>query len=94
MAAYIIANVDVSDPEQYKVYQQLSTHAMQTHAVKLLVRGGETLALEGDAPKRTVVIEFETAEAAQAFYDSPEYLAARQARENIAHMTMYVVQGV
>jgi uncharacterized protein (DUF1330 family) len=94
MAAYIIANVDVTDPERYKVYQQLSTHAMKTHNVKLLARGGETLALEGNAPTRTVVIEFETMEAAEAFYNSPEYLAARQARENIAHMTMYVVQGV
>ena len=94
MAAYIIANVDVTDPEQYKAYQQLSTHAMKTHNVKLLARGGETLALEGNAPKRTVVLEFETMEAAEAFYNSPEYLAARQARENAAHMTMYVVQGV
>ena len=94
MAAYIIANVDVTDPEQYKAYQQLSTHAMKTHNVKLLARGGETLTLEGNAPKRTVVIEFETMGAAEAFYNSPEYLAARQSRENAAHMTMYVVQGV
>ncbi|MGG4604432.1 DUF1330 domain-containing protein [Paenalcaligenes sp. Me131] len=94
MAAYIIANVDVTDPEQYNVYKQLSTHAMTTHNVKLLARGGETLALEGNTPTRTVIIEFETMEAAEAFYNSPEYLAARQARESAAHMTMYVVQGV
>lgn len=94
MAAYIIANVDVTDPEQYKVYQQLSSHAMHTHQAKVLVRGGETVALEGTAPTRTVVLEFETLAAAEAFYHSPEYVAARHAREQAAHMTMYVVQGV
>ena len=50
--------------------------------------------LEGDgAPGRVVVLEFPSAQAARAFYDSPEYLAAREARAGAARMTMLLVEG-
>ncbi|MGE8546266.1 DUF1330 domain-containing protein [Alcaligenes sp. WGS1538] len=94
MSAFLIANVEVTNPEQYKQYQEFSTIAMQTHNVKVRVRGGKTLALEGNAPLRTVVMEFDTLEQAQAFYDSQEYRRARQARDGAANMTMYVVEGL
>lgn len=94
MSAYLIANVEVSNPEQYKQYQEFSSIAMKTHNVKVLVRGGETIALEGNAPVRTVVMEFDTLEQARAFHDSEEYRRARKAREGAAKMTMYVVQGL
>ena len=55
---------------------------------------GETRTLEGNAPTRTVIMEFDTLEAAEAFHASPEYVAARQKREGAAEMTMYVVQGL
>ena len=94
MSAFLIANVEVTNPEQYKQYQEFSSIAMKTHNVKVLVRGGETVTLEGNAPLRTVVMEFDTLEQAQAFHDSEEYRRARQAREGAANMTMYVVQGM
>ncbi|HRL22113.1 DUF1330 domain-containing protein [Alcaligenes sp. SDU_A2] len=94
MSAFLIANVEVTNPDQYKQYQEFSSIAMQTHNVKVRVRGGKTLALEGDAPLRTVVMEFDTLEQAQAFYESQEYRRARQARDGAANMTMYVVEGL
>ena len=94
MPAFLIANVEVTNPEQYQQYQEFSSIAMKTHNVKVLVRGGETVTLEGNAPLRTVVMEFDTLEQAQAFHDSEEYRRARQAREGAAKMTMYVVQGL
>ena len=51
--------------------------------------------LEGDwQPERLVILEFESLEAAQAFYDSEEYGAARDAREGAATMQMVAVAGV
>lgn len=94
MSAFLIANVEVTNPEQYKQYQELSSIAMKTHNVKVRARGGKTVALEGNAPLRTVVMEFDTLEQAQAFHDSHEYRLARQAREGAANMTMYVVEGL
>jgi uncharacterized protein (DUF1330 family) len=59
------------------------------------VRGGKVTVLEGDwTPERVVLLKFPTSEAAQAFYDSPEYGAARQAREGIAVMRMVLIEGV
>ena len=95
MAAYILANVTVTHPEPYDDYRRLSTVAMKAHGAEVLVRGGQTTVLEGDwTPERVVLLKFPTAEAAQAFYDSPEYGAARQAREGIAVMRMVLIEGV
>ncbi|GAA0841510.1 MAG: DUF1330 domain-containing protein [Cupriavidus sp.] len=92
---YIIAYVDVTDPQQYEQYKVLSTRAMQAHGAEVLVRGGKTEPLEGQwAPTRVVMLKFPSYAAARAFYDSEEYLAARKSREHAARMNMIVVEGV
>jgi uncharacterized protein (DUF1330 family) len=51
--------------------------------------------LEGDwAPERIVILKFPSFEAAKAFYELPEYLKAREAREGAAIMRMVAVEGV
>jgi uncharacterized protein (DUF1330 family) len=94
MPAYIIADVTVTDPVQYEEYKKFSTAAMQAHGAVVRVRGGKTVKLEGREPGRTVVLEFPTLAAAQAFYDSPEYAKARKARAGAAVMNMFVVEGL
>jgi uncharacterized protein (DUF1330 family) len=95
MAAYLLANVKVTHPEQYEDYRRLATLAMKEHGAEVLVRGGKTTVLEGDwTPERVVLLKFPTREAAQTFYDSPEYGAAREAREGIADMRMVLIDGV
>jgi uncharacterized protein (DUF1330 family) len=94
-SAYILANVDVTDPQQYEQYKKLSTLAMQAHGAEVCVRGGAVQVLEGDwNPGRTVLLKFPSAEKARAFYDSPEYAAARKAREGAAVMRMVLIEGV
>ena len=82
MAAYILVNVKVTDPERYATYRQLAQDAIAHHGGRYLARGGET-----------VVLEFPTLEAAKVFYDSPEYRAARAARGGAATMSMVAVAG-
>lgn len=95
MAAYIIAQVDVTDPQQYERYKVLSSRAIAAHGAQILVRGGEAQILEGEVqPGRVVVLEFPDLAAARAFYDSAEYRLARQARAGAAVMRMIAVQGV
>ncbi|MEI2417403.1 DUF1330 domain-containing protein [Orrella sp. JC864] len=93
MTAYLIADVQVTHPQRYEDYKRLSTLAMRAHDAKVLVRGGETRRLEGREPGRTVMIEFPSMAAAQAFYDSWQYRRARNAREGAAIMNMFIVQG-
>lgn len=95
MAAYVIVDVQVTDPEKYAQYRELSTQALAAHGGEFLVRGGDVVILEGDwQPGRIVIARFDTLEGARAWYESPEYGAARAARDGAAIMKMLAVQGV
>jgi uncharacterized protein (DUF1330 family) len=92
--AYLIANVDVTDPAQYEEYKKLSSIAMKTNGAEICIRGGKVEVLEGDwNPARFVMLKFPSVEAAHRFYESPEYKAAKQAREGAANMQMIIVEG-
>ena len=93
-AAYIIADVEITNPEKYGEYRKLSSAAFDAHGIKPLARGGTTVKLEGRDPGRIVVIPFDSLDAAKAFYESPEYRKARSAREGAAIMNMIIVEGV
>jgi uncharacterized protein (DUF1330 family) len=94
-SAYIIANVTVTNADQYAEYRKLSSQAIQAHGAEVCVRGGKVEVLEGDwHPQRLVVLKFPNVEAANKFYASPEYGKAREARAGAAIMRMIVVEGV
>jgi len=95
MSGYIIAHVQVNNPVQYEEYKKWSTAAMKAHNAEVCVRGGQVEVLEGDwAPERIVILKFPTFDAAKAFYETPEYLKAREARASAAIMRMVVVEGL
>ena len=94
-SAYIIANVEVTNPTQYEDYKKWSSEAMKAHGAEVCVRGGKVEVLEGDwQPQRIVILKFPNVEAAKKFYDSPEYGKARAARQGAAIMRMIVVEGI
>ena len=78
--AYLIANVDITDPETYESYKARNPEIFGRHGGKFLVRGGTQNVVEGDAKSRTVILEFPSFEAAQAAYDDPDYVDNRQTR--------------
>ncbi len=94
--AYVIADVRVTDPEQYKGYMALTPAAVAAAGGEFIVRGGKSETLEGHwSPTRMVVIRFPDYAAARAFYDSTLYLQARQARAGATEFfNMIVVEGV
>ena len=95
MAAYLIAQVEVTDPDRFGEYQKLVPKAVEKHGGRYLARGGETAALEGNwDPARVVIVEFPSLEQAKRFYDSPEYQQAIQVRSGAADMKMLAVEGV
>jgi uncharacterized protein (DUF1330 family) len=95
MTAYVIASVNVTDTEKYKAYQALTPAAIAKHGGRFVVRGGAMEVLEGNWSRpRVVVLEFDSMEAAKIFYNSPDYVAARNERAGAAEFSMIVVQGV
>ena len=94
-SGYVIAHVEVTNPTQYEEYKKWSTVAMQAHGAEVCIRGGQVQPLEGDwAPSRVVMLKFPSFEKAKAFYDTPEYLKAREARAGAARQDQIAVEGV
>ena len=95
MAAYIVADIDITDPAAYEGYKPLASAALEKHGAKILVRGGTVEPKEGGwAPKRLVVIEFPSMAALKRFYDSPEYTKAKAIRQKASKSKMVFVEGV
>lgn len=74
---YIIARVTVNDDEAYMRYAKAAREEMAKRGVKILVLGGKKESLQGEARDRNVVLEFESYDAAKAYYESEGYQAAR-----------------
>ena len=93
---YLIAEAKVSDIAAYDVYKGLAQTAIAQYGGRYLVRGGAVEMLEGNWKNipRLVIVEFDSVDQAKRFYHSPEYQAARKARENAAEMNMLVVAGI
>ena len=94
MAAYWIARVTVTDPDTYKHYAEAAPEAFKKYNARILARGGQHEAMEGEARPRNVVIEFDTLEDAVACYNSDEYQAARKHRETAGIAEIVIVEGV
>ena len=94
MTAYLIANITVTDPEAYKSYRDGVAPVLAQYGGRFLVRAGTIHPLEGDLGiDRCVVIEFPSREAAQRFYDSPEYAPLLKLRLAAARSKMAIVEG-
>ena len=76
MAAYFIAQYVVNNPDLYREYQAGAGPTIQASGAELVSFdvGAETV--EGSPPgPQTVIIKFESTEAAKAWYNSDEYQA-------------------
>jgi uncharacterized protein (DUF1330 family) len=95
VAAYVIYQGEVLDPERYDDYKTKAAASIAAAGGRYIVRGGEVVVLEGDAPAgRTVVLEFPTRQAAIDWYRGHEYTEIRKIREGAARARMYVVEGI
>ena len=94
MPAYVILDIEVTDPDAYTAYRERSGATVEQHGGRFLVRGGDPATVEGGwAPQRIVVLEFPSEEQARAWYDSPEYQEILPIREANASSRAVLVQG-
>ena len=94
MAGYIIAHVNVTNPDKYKNYTALTPAAVAAYDGEFIVRGGPTETVEGpEETRRVVVIRFPTLERANEFWRSTEYQTAKIERAGAAEMQAVVVEG-
>jgi uncharacterized protein (DUF1330 family) len=95
VAAYILINIDVTDPERYADYAKLAPGTVAQYGGRYLARGGRAETLEGSIPaKRVVVLEFPSAYQAKAWLNSPEYAGPKSIRHSASTSNMLLVEGV
>jgi len=95
MAAYIIATIEVTDPEKFEVYRGQVPATIEKHGGRYLARGGEVSVVEGDQPeRRTVVLEFESLEKAKGWYYSDDYAGPKELRIASTISNVMIVDGV
>jgi uncharacterized protein (DUF1330 family) len=92
--AYVISEVDVTDPATFQKYAEKVPETVAAFNGHYLVRGGKIEGVEGDAPKRIVVIAFESAEKARAWEYSPAYEAIKPIRHSSAKSRIFIVEGI
>lgn len=95
MTAYIIVDIEVTDPIGYADYKEAAQWTIPVYGGKYIARGGKTETLEGDwLPNRLVILEFPSSEQARAWLNSPEYAPARAMRHKFAKSQMILVEGL
>ncbi len=95
MAAYIYADVEVTDPAAYEAYRQQVPALIAAHGGRYLVRGGAVEVLEGDrVPRRQVILEFADMAHLKAFYTSPAYQTLIAIRQGASVGNLIAIEGV
>ena len=94
MSAYLIGEIDVTDPAGYEDYRKQVLAVVTKYGGRFIVRGGKVDSKEGGwAPKRIVVLEFPSLEQARKFYHSPEYAPLIKLRQKASKGKIILVEG-
>jgi uncharacterized protein (DUF1330 family) len=95
MPAYVLAEIEITNPEGYKEYTTHVPATIARYGGRFVVRGGTAQALEGEWPeRRRVLIEFPSADAARKWFDSPEYEKPKAMRQANSKGRLLLLEGV
>lgn len=95
MAAYLVAELEVTDPTVFEEYRKRVAATIAAHGGRYIVRGGALEALEGGwNPKRMVILEFPSLAQAKTWYASPEYQELLKLRQRSSKSKVVMIEGV
>lgn len=94
MSAYVIAEIEVTDPAAYEDYRKQVPGVVEKYKGKFIVRGGRIESMEGGwSPKRIVVLEFPSMEQALKWYRSADYAPLIKLRQKASRGKLIIVEG-
>jgi len=93
VSAFVISEIEVTDPDGYAEYASLANASVLRHGGRFVVRGGPSETMEGDWAGRMVVLEFESLEAVWSWYRSDDYQAALKVRLAASHGRVFLIEG-
>jgi uncharacterized protein (DUF1330 family) len=95
MPAYVIADIEVTDPAGYEAYRRRVPTTIEQYGGRYLTRGGTVEPVEGDwRPRRLVILEFPSLAQARRWYDSDEYREPRAIRLRCSRGSIVFVEGL
>jgi uncharacterized protein (DUF1330 family) len=95
MAVYAVVNIRITDPDRYAEYRAQAPPTIARYGGTYLARGGRVEVLEGEwDPQRLVILEFESMERFNEWYNSPEYAPLKQVRGEAAVSDFVVIEGL
>lgn len=92
--AYVVTEVEVINQEAQNAYLPKVAEVIKSTGGTFLARGGKTVALEGEAPKRVTIVAYDSLEKAQASRNSPAWMALSADRNKAIKARSYVTEGL
>ena len=91
---YLMANLRVDDSEIFKEFSSVALPLIEKYDGKLLARGPDADRHEGSVSGVVTLIEFATKAAAEKFYFSDEYQAAKAIRDKGVDTDLMIIEGL
>ena len=91
---YLIANLRVKDPEAFKTLSAAALPSIEQYGSRILARGPHADRHEGNVSGVVTMLEFESKEAAEKFYFSDEYQAAKAIRDTGSDADLMINEGM
>ena len=91
--AYVIAEVEVTDAPTYKTFLNGTAPILNKHGAKFLIRGGKTISVAGEPPKRIVLYTFENMDRAADFVNDPDLKPLIPIRDKSSKYRAYIAEG-
>ena len=90
---YLVANIRVTDAEKFQAFAGMAAPAIKKYGGTVLARGPLADRHEGGLTGTVMMIEFESKKAAETFYFSDEYQAAKAVRETCSDTDLMIIEG-
>jgi uncharacterized protein (DUF1330 family) len=95
MAAYVIFDVEITDPQRYQEFMSRVKPALEAAGARYLARGGPHKVHEGDwEPRRIVLLEFPSIAAWESFYNGATYQGLKAVRDACSSARLVSVEGI
>jgi uncharacterized protein (DUF1330 family) len=95
MTAYVIFDVEISDPARYQQFMAGVKPALDQAGAKYLARGGANRVYEGDwQPRRIVLLEFPSVATWESFYNGATYQGLKSIRDQCSSARLVSVEGL
>jgi uncharacterized protein (DUF1330 family) len=95
MPVYLVAEIEIKDPEMYSRYVEKVPGVIERFGGRYLSQGGRVTPMSGNwNPERMILIEFPTLEQLQQCFNSSDYLEIAPFRTQSTHSRSIIVDGL